>query len=205
MDTARIQLPRHGLLTFTATTDADRGEVTYQFRAPHAAGALVLTPCHTALQHKEKALPNGVRIQFGTGERWPEDRRADLPTIYGVRLVSGVILDPFEYLCGDDWNRWIRFHRPTGRRTSCPAPDATTKYMSAIVAEVLIVWCSRPDVDQLVLAVARREAPGRLASIRTDLQRRRDEIAKLEAEIAQLETLAAGIRAVTETPEVSHP
>jgi hypothetical protein len=194
-DTTRIRLAGHGLLNITSTDDAARGAVTYRFTAPHAAGAAVLTPCHTHSEHKRQPLPGGVRIQFGTGERWPESKREDLPTVYGVKLVSGVILDPIEYLCRDEYGRWLRYSRPTGPYTSRWAPDATTKYMSKITAEILIVWLARPDLGELVRTVARREAPGRLAELARKVTARREEIAAAHADIAELDALADQLRA----------
>jgi len=196
------QLPRYGKLTLTDTTNPDRGEVTYRFRAPHADGAVVITPCLTALQGDQRTRPDGVRVQFGIGDRWADHTRNELPIIYRVPLCSGVIIDPFEFLTRAE--PWLRFSRPTGPYTSIPAPNATNNYMSAIFTEILIVWCARPDVDDLVNAVARREAPGRLADLTRTITTRRREIETALAELARLEALAAEIRTFTDDRETIH-
>jgi hypothetical protein len=199
--THHLRLPGWRTLTVTETTDTERAQVIYRFQAPHAAGALALTPALTCGQYEVHAVYDGVRVQLGIGG-WFNDDRAEPPILYGVQLTGGVILDPFEYV----FNPWyLRFHRPTGRSSSTPAPETTSKYMAAIVTEALALWIARPDLHTLA-RTARREAASRLASLRHGpIRARQAEIATASAELDRLQALAAELETLAAEHTATRP
>jgi hypothetical protein len=206
--TYRRRLPgTYGVLTVAETTDHDAATVTYRIRAPHVTGTIVARPDWTA-GREHQALPDGVEFQFGTGPRYQiRDDRADRPQIYGVTLVGAFRADPIDFLTSP--HAWFRFHRSTGRHTSCAVPDRTNALALAVMTQLLILWMARTDRADLVRTHGRRAAPARLGQLlhgpivnaenRIETQQR--ELDRNRAYAAELEILAAehAARPATET------
>lgn len=208
MTTYRRRLPgTYGRLTIVESVDADRAEVTYRVRAPRVTGAFVAVPAWTHFNSRDP-LPDGLDLHLGTGPSYTSaERRENLPTVNGIPLVGCVMVDPVEWLSRAEPR--YRFSRPTGLRTSRPAPDATNSLALAVVVQLLILWTSRPDRAELARTHAVRRAPARLAELRRGpIHSAETQIAKLTAELADhyrfaaaLEPLAAEYEAMTSRKE----
>ncbi|MFG3423201.1 hypothetical protein [Micromonospora sp. NPDC048063] len=186
--------------------DTHTGRVTYRFRAPRAAGTIVIGP---EFRGEDSPIPTLIYVQFGD-DAYNDNDRAERPVINGVTITGGVTLNPAEYLARPDGS-YLGLRRSIDRWTNTSAPTATSRYGSAIIRALVTAWHERTDRDDLIQAAARHAAPRRLAELRrhkidpikAQIDKLSEQLVDHYALAGQLSRLAAEYEATRTNPE--HP
>lgn len=184
-----IHVPAAGRVQLDWTDDPTTGATSYSVTAPRVTGAFVVSACYLYADDLD-VDSGGIRVEFG--EPLPGRSRAydyhdrhDYPIINGVTLTNATHVPVptmrTRRLTRHDVGIW----RPTGRFTSCPAPDRTADRAAAILEALATHWLTRPDTYPLRLVSLHVEAERRRAGIIRDLDQERAELADQCAKIRQ--------------------
>lgn len=211
---ARVQVTvaELGTVRLAWTTDYATGATVYRVTAPRVAGSFTVLADQRSYESTMDVDTPLVRVVYGRGalDYVYGDRHEDRPVVNGVRLVGGTVVDTTKlraHLADGAWapgrrldGRDVAAFRSTGLYTSRPAPPATERRTAVIIEALLCHWLTRPDNLALRLAAAHHRAQRATRELCRAIEKRREDIAAAQADIAAARDQAAELSALLAVP-----
>jgi hypothetical protein len=185
----RLTLNNGREVTVTETTHPHLGAVTYYVTGPRLLGAFTLSPD----SYSGDPDPAAVRVELGD-DSGPGSEAHTLPVVNGITATGSIAVDPDQLGALRGWSVF-RKKRRYGYYGD-ELPKASRDYLIAVAHGLLARWAGRSDLPELRRAAARHRAPGRLMNAEHNIERLRDRIEPLAAELREYEQRAAALREI---------
>lgn len=173
-------------LAVTAEPLPEHGRVIYRVAK---VGAFTLE--RDPLSYPERT--ESLRCTYGAydDDRWVHsgDPLPEAPVLFGVHISGAAVYSPGRFTeetnpaTGHGWRWPLPAQRVTGTYCSTSAPDGTRHRLTDIVGALTLDYLDRPDRTALEHAQEARWATRRLAGHQRTIDRLRDEVAALQAQL----------------------